>query len=429
MSSSAARQPTAFSSCWALAVLFLTNVFNQGDRMLFGVVADPIRRELQLSDTELSLASGLFFVLFNLIGGLFIARFIDRGNRVRILALGVVVWSMATAATGLAHDFPQLTLARIMVGIGEATAFPAAMSLIPDLFRLGARGRAVSIYQSSSFVGIVGGTVIAGILAASMGWRSMFMVCGLAGIGVAMLLLFTVAEPPRDASSANPQRLAYWDDFTTGAWRIVTQPGFWPLSIGLGFALMMGAVLGAWGPAFLLRSHQVPLAQVGLVIGPPVGLGGIVGTIASGFLADWIIRRRGRRADMLLIPLVAVPLSLPFMVGFIFTPVLGTAMICAAAMNVLLSAAVPPTMNYAINAAAPSDRGLTSTVVLIVMGLVGGALGPFVVGSLSDHLSADLGGEALRYSLSSMLVTPIVATLLLAVTFRSTAKVSAVEPG
>jgi len=176
----AAAGPVPAASYWALAVLFLVNVFNQGDRMLFGVVVEPIRRDLSLSDTQLSLVGGLFFVLFNLVAGLFLARAIDRGNRVRILALGVVVWSLATAALGLAQGFWTLAAARVAVGVGEATAFPAVMSLIPDLFRAEARGRAVAVFQSSSFVGIVGGTVVAGVLGAALGWRSMFHACGLA---------------------------------------------------------------------------------------------------------------------------------------------------------------------------------------------------------------------------------------------------------
>ena len=164
------RTTTSNASWWALFVLFLANIFNQGDRILFGTVVDPIGRDLAISDTQMSLASGLLFVLFNLVGGLFIARFVDRGNRVRILAIGVAGWSLATAATGLSTDFATLSLARIATGIGEATAFPAAMSLIPDLFRADARGRAIAIFQTSSFVGIVGGTIIGGVLAAAIGW-------------------------------------------------------------------------------------------------------------------------------------------------------------------------------------------------------------------------------------------------------------------
>ena len=150
------------AACWTLFVLLLANAFNVGDRTLLGVVTEPVRLELNLSDTQMSLANGFLFVLFNLAGGLVIARFVDRGNRKRILALGLAGWSLATAATGLAQDFFTLSLARIGVGIGEATAFPAAMSLIPDLFSPSARGKAIGVFQSSTLIGVIGGTILAG---------------------------------------------------------------------------------------------------------------------------------------------------------------------------------------------------------------------------------------------------------------------------
>ncbi|WP_337189660.1 MFS transporter [Aurantiacibacter rhizosphaerae] len=412
-------QSNRASSWWALGVLFLANIFNQGDRILFGTVVDPIGRDLAISDTQMSLASGFLFVLFNLVGGLFIARFVDRGNRVRILAIGVAGWSLATAATGLATDFATLSLARIAVGIGEATAFPAAMSLIPDLFNKETRGRAVGIFQASSFVGIVGGTIIGGVLAAALGWRDMFVVCGLAGLSVTFLLLFSVREPERtgdDAALAPPT--TYWADLWAGCARVLRLDGFPFLLCGFGMGMMMTFVLAAWGPAFLLRSHDVPLAQVGLVIGPAVGLGGITGTLASGFFADRLMARRGRPSDMLKIAMICVPLSLPFMAGFVFLPSLAAAMASAGIMNFLLSAAVPPVINFAINSVSSRDRGIVSTILLAASGLIGGALGPFVVGALSDYFTPQFGQDGLRMAISSMLATPLLAALFLILAYR-----------
>jgi len=409
---------SAAASSWALAVLFVTNVFNQGDRMLFGVVAEPIRKDIGLTDTQLALASGLFFVLFSLLGGIFIARLIDRGNRVRILAAGIAVWSLATAATGFAHDYLTMSVARILVGIGEATAFPVAMSLIPDLFSVRVRGRAVSIYQSSNFVGIVGGTILAGVLAASMGWRSMFIVCGLAGVIVATVMVLTVTEPCREASGDGQPADAYWADLASGFRRVLGNRDVVVLSLGLGFATMMGAVLGAWGPAFLIRVHGVALGQVGLLIGPPVGLGGIIGTVASGFMADMLIRRSGRPERMLVLSLFCVLLALPFMAGFVFAADLRLALVSAGAMNFFLSAAIPPITNYTINHVGPRDRGVAATVLLIAMGLVGGALGPAIVGAISDGAQSSLGPGALRNGLAFMLLSPVAAGALVLVALR-----------
>ncbi len=305
------------------------------------------------------------------------------------------------------------------MGIGEATAFPAVMSLIPDLFRPQVRGTAVGVFQSSSFIGIVGGTVLAGVLAAALGWRPMFIVCGLAGMVLATLVVLTVREPSREVPLDPTANDGGWlAGMAAGLKRVTTIPGFVPLALGFGVSAMMGAVLGAWGPAFLQRSHGVPLREVGIVIGPAVGVGGLAGTLASGAIADRLARKRGSVAAALWLPLVSLPLSAPFMAGFIFAPTLIVTMLCAAAMNFLLSCAFVPCINCAVARVAASDRALVSTVMLASSGLIGGALGPFVVGVLSDALTPQHGAEALRYALSAMIASPLLATAWLVVALR-----------
>jgi MFS family permease len=404
---------------WTLFLLFLANVLNVGDRMLLGVVTEPVRHDLALSDTEMALANGLLFVLFNLIAGLFIARLVDRGNRVRILTIGIAVWSISTAGTGLAHNFAELAAARLGVGVGEATAFPAVMSLIPDLFRPQVRGTAIGVFQSSSFVGIVGGTILAGVVAAALGWRPMFIVCGAAGVVLATVVMLTVREPDREESPDTTGDAGRWlAGMAAGLRRVIQVPGFVPLALGFGVSAMMGAVLGAWGPAFLQRSHGVALREVGIVIGPAVGIGGLVGTLVSGAIADRLARMRGSVSAMLRLPLVALPLSTPFMAGFIFAPTLLVTMLCAAGMNFLLSCAFVPCINYAVARIGAGDRALISTVMLAASGLIGGALGPLIVGALSDGLAPQFGAESLRYALSAMIASPLLATAFLIAAFR-----------
>jgi MFS family permease len=412
------RVPSVVAS-WTLFLLFLANVLNVGDRMLLGVVTEPVRHDLALSDTEMALANGLLFVLFNLIAGLFIARLVDRGNRVRILTIGIAVWSISTAGTGLAHNFAELAAARLGVGVGEATAFPAVMSLIPDLFRPQVRGTAIGVFQSSSFVGIVGGTILAGVVAAALGWRPMFIVCGAAGVVLATVVMLTVREPDREESPDTTGDAGRWlAGMAAGLRRVIQVPGFVPLALGFGVSAMMGAVLGAWGPAFLQRSHGVALREVGIVIGPAVGIGGLVGTLVSGAIADRLARMRGSVSAMLRLPLVALPLSTPFMAGFIFAPTLLVTMLCAAGMNFLLSCAFVPCINYAVARIGAGDRALISTVMLAASGLIGGALGPFIVGALSDGLAPQFGAESLRYALSAMIASPLLATAFLIAAFR-----------
>ncbi|MBT2135348.1 MFS transporter [Croceibacterium sp. LX-88] len=413
------------TAVWVLFLLFLANVLNAGDRGLLGLVTEQVRGELSLSDTQMSLANGLFFTVFNLVGGLFLSRMIDRGNRTRILAFGIAGWSIATAATGLATDFATLAIARIGVGIGEATAFPAAMSLIPDLFRAQARGRAVAVFQSSAFIGIVGGAIAAGVLAAAIGWRAMFFWAGGVGVVLALVMLATATEPARGEDARPAAPAGTFADLSQGLLRLWHSPGLARLVVGYGTASMLTSVLAAWGPAFLQRSHDVPLSQVGVAIGPAVGIGGITGTLFAGFLADAVRRRTGSAAATLWLPIVTLPLSVPCVLGFAFLPSLSLAMASAALMNFLLACAIIPSINFAVESAAPGDRGLTATVMLAAAGLIGSTLGPFIVGVLSDYLNPTLGEESLRYGIAAMAAAPLVGTAFIVAARISTGRAQA----
>lgn len=410
-----------FTAGYTLFLLFLVNVFSIGDRILLGIVTEPVKRDLALSDTQMSLANGFLFVSFNLIIGLFIARWVDQGNRKRILAAGLAVWSLATALTAVANDFYMLSLSRVLVGAGEATVFPVALSMIADLFKPSARPRSVAIFQSSIFVGLIGGSIIAGVLAAAHGWRAMFVICGVAGMVLFVLMLATMKEPARVDAAPNAAKPPV-SELPKQIGAVVKVPGFIWLTLGLGVSAMGGAILSAWGPAFLQRSHGVPLAQVGAVIGPAVGLGGIFGTIASGFGASYLSRRFGDQRYSLMIPIISMPLAAPFVAAFVLAPQLSTAMIAAFVMNLLLSAAVAPCMALNISIVRPDQRGMASALMLIANGLIGGALAPYMVGALSDTLTPQLGTEALRYALCIMIAPPIVGSAVLIMAYRRIAK-------
>lgn len=424
----AGGKPVSPAAAWTLFMLLLANALNVGDRVLLGVVTEPVRMDLRLSDTQMSLANGFLFVVFNLVGGLVIARFIDCGNRKRILAVGVAAWSIATAATGLAGDFLTLSLARIGVGVGEATAFPAAMSLIPDLFRPTARGKAIAVFQSSTLVGVIGGTILAGVLAASFGWRAMFQLCGATGIVLALVLVLTVGEPPRETPGEAAAASRWGRDLLDALRRVLGRPGFPMLALAFGASGMMVAVLTTWGPAFLQRSHGVPLAQVGVVIGPAVGIGGVAGMLVSGALADRLAARHGDALAMLRIPLIALPLSVPFLAGFVAMPTIALTMLSAGIMNFLVSSAYAPGLNYAVTSVGPGDRGLVSSLLLAAAGLIGSGLGPFIVGVTSDLLAPTYGSESLRYAIGAMIPTPLIAFALLGLAVRQARRARGAVP-
>lgn len=414
------------SSAWALFVLFSANVFNVLDRALLSVVLQPIGVDLSLSDTELSLVVGPLFFIVYMTSGLVIARLVDTSNRVVILFVGITVWSLATAATALAEDFFSLALARVLVGIGEATALPVAMSLIPDLFALRSRGKAISLFQTSGFIGVSGGTIFAGAIASEYGWQKMFVVCGLAGLVVALALIITVREPVRlTGGGFKGANVGFLRDTSVRISRLWRTPGFAAMTLGFGAAAMLVSVLVAWAPALLQRSYGASLIDVGLIVGPATAVGGLTGTLMAGILTDRVVRYKGMDRTVLYMPIVALPLSTPFALGFLYQPHVTIGAICLGMTCFASSFAVTPVMNFAVSRARSDERGLTSMMLLISAGLIGGSLGPTIVGYTSDILAPMWGLESLRYALLCLCGVPIIASTLFAAALRQTSP----EPG
>ena len=328
------------------------------------------------------------------------------------------MWSTATGLTGYAQGFASLALARVFVGVGEATVFPVAMSLISDFFSSDRRPRAVSIFQSSSMLGVVAGSILAGVLAQHHGWRMTFVYLGFSGLAVALLVLLTLRLPQRGRFEAPDRIVPRADNFAQAFATLSRIPGFLMLALGYGLAGMSVAVLPTWAPAFLQRSHGVSLEQVGKLIGPPIGLGGITGVILSGILATWLIKRSGRPSSGLLVTVCALPLAAPFFAGFLFLPTLPHAILSVGFANLFLSSTFGPVVALGISIAPPSVRAQGSMVMLLAQSLIGAALAPFVVGAISDLIAPTLGTESLRFALSVIVLTPIVAPIVLLLAYR-----------
>ncbi len=418
-----APAPGGLFAAWVLALLLLANIINYADRALLGIVIEPIRKELVLSDTQISIVSGFAFSLFFLIAAVAIARLVDRGNRRLILGVGVALWSAATAATGWADGFWTLALCRMLVGVGEAVVFPVALSLLADLYPGPKLTRSVSIFQASSGIGIMIGSVLAGILAANLGWRTMFEVFGAAGLALVVLIALTMRPTPRLAvvDAQPPQDRGLIEALKS----TLTIPGMAWLALGYGASNMVLACLPVWAPAFLLRSHGVALKDVGALVGPPAVIGGIAGGIAAGVLASRLIRRSGNRWAGLIVPIGALPLAVPAYAAFLFAPSLPIVLLGIAVMNFMLSSALGPCVALAVSLVAPNRRGVTSTLMLIVQNLLAFAFGPLLIGIVSDALKPSLGEEALRYALALMLVAPLLATGLL---WQARRRISATTP-
>lgn len=406
----AAQRGAAPYAGWVLVLLFAVNVLNYIDRVIVGVLVEPIKRELLLSDTQLSLISGFSFVLFHLAAGLYIARAVDRGNRRLILFVGVALWSAATAATGFANNFFVLVVCRLFVGVGEATAFPVAISLIGDLFDDQRRPRSIAVFQSSSYVGVVSGGIVAGLIAARWGWRAVFFVCGVAGLALALLALVTLRETPRRQALGGAVCVS---SLALALTRVARVPGFVLTCLGYGFPAMATSSMSAWGPAFFMRTHAVSIAQAGPLTALTVGVGGVTGALCAGVIAGRLVRKTGLAHSALLVPIVALLFATPFMCGITLLPSFGLALLSAGIGNLFLASILGPTVAAAFSAAPVDSKALASNLLLIAQVVIGAGCGPLIVGIVSDGLAPAFGADSLRMALTSVMVAPLFGALFL----------------
>jgi predicted MFS family arabinose efflux permease len=368
-----AQVPSQARARWVLGVLVLVYAVNFIDRNILAVLLQPIKEELGVSDTAMGFLTGFAFAVFYTFAGIPIARLADRGSRRTVMAVGLAFWSLMTAASGLARSFAQLAVARVGVGIGEASATPAAHSLLSDYFPPERRTRAIAIYNTGASAGVLFGLLLGGWLQQAFGWRVAFAVVGLPGLAIALLVRVTVAEPARggseglvDAGDAPSARETLR--------HLACLPSFRHLALAAGLYAMTAYGVISWAPTFMIRVHELGYAEVGTTLGLAIGIGGGAGTYAGGVLCDRLAARDVRW--LVWIPAIAGAVLLPFFVVF-----------------------AAPTYTITQGLARLRMRALASAVVLFVLNLVGLGLGPTLVGILNDLLEPRYGAAAVRYSL------------------------------
>ena len=379
---------------WAMvAVLFVAYIFSFIDRMIIGLLVEPLKADLGLSDTQVSLLQGFAFAIFYTVIGLPLGRLIDRTARMRIVAVGVALWSLMTASCGLATQYWQLFIARMGVGVGEATLSPAAYSVISDAFPRRRLGLAMGVYGLGSAVGaglafFIGAIVIelvtsAGSLTLPLfgelrAWQATFVIVGLPGLVIAGVFLL-LPEPARhgDAGSEPEIPLSQVWDFTRRRAGAV---------LGLCFAVAMVnlAVFAAvsWLPVFLIRVHGFALTEAGHFAGGALILGGLIGLIGGGWLSDRI--NNGSAAGRLTVCGIAGAIGTVFAVVF---PLAGHPLVTGIAFVIFFATAALP-----IGAGASALQQLTpnrmratlSAVYLFIVNLIGLGAGPTVAAFIGD---------------------------------------------
>jgi predicted MFS family arabinose efflux permease len=393
---------------YVLAVLFVVYVANFVDRQILAILLDDIKADLGVSDTAMGLLSGFAFALFYTVAGIPIARWADRGSRRTIIALGLAVWSAMTALSGMAQSFTQLALARVGVGVGEAAGSPPAHSLLSDYFPPERRATALSIYAMGLYVGIMFGYLAGGYINQYFDWRTAFVMVGLPGLPLALLVRLTVREPRRGQSEpevvdAAPVDLRSVLRFLAG------RRTFRYLLLAGSCQSLSGYAVLAWGPAFLGRVHELPSAEIGLSMGLITGVGGALGAYLGGRLTDRLARRDVRWS--LWVPALVSLVGVPFAVPFLLLDDVRLALVSFVPFYVIGAMYVGPLWSTTQNIAHVRMRALASATLLFVLNLVGLGAGPLVVGFLNDLLAARLGPEAIRYSLLAVMSIGTLASL------------------
>jgi MFS family permease len=368
-------------------LLFVVYVLNFVDRQILTILIQPIKQEFGFSDTQLGLLGGLAFALLYSTLGIPIARRADRGDRVTIITLSLLVWSAFTTLTGLARNFTHLLLARLAVGVGEAGCSPPAYSLIADYFPPERRSTAVSIYSMGIYAGVFVGLVVGGEVAQAYGWRSAFFVVGIPGILMALVVKLTLREPPRGFSepSAAQTKTAPFGEVVSGLWR---SRSFRHLSLAAALHAFVGYGVTGFYPTFMIRSHGMSVAEVGRWMALVTALGGVTGTYLGGFWAERRVQRSGDERHQLWVPCLSTLVSVPIALLIYVVSSKYAALALMFPAGVLGAMYLGPTFAITLRLAHARERALAGAILLLIMNLIGLGLGPLLTGVLSDVFRA-----------------------------------------
>lgn len=388
------EEPSEAYAWFVVVVLLLAYTCSFIDRMILTLLVGPIRADLGISDTEMSLLVGFAFAVLYTVAGIPLGYIADRGNRRRLITAGITGWSAMTAACGLAPNYLSLFLARIGVGIGEATLSPAAYSLLSDYFRKDKLGRAVAVYSigvplGSGIALMLGGLIVEmatkmppvdlpGIASAAP-WRLVFFMAALPGLAVALLMLL-VREPARKGARVEARR-GFGGVFAF-VWE--HRAAFGPHFLGLSLLTLVIYGYMAWVPTFFARSHGMEPAAAGFWFGIILAAGGAVGLLAGGALADRLFKG-GRKDGHLITILVATVGAAPFLILAPMMPGPALAFLCLAPA-MLIASMHGGVAGAALQLITPNRfRAQVTALYFFVANLIGFGLGPTAVAAITDY--------------------------------------------
>ena len=430
MTTNSSPEETWPNLCYAwfvVIVLMALYIFSFVDRMIIALLVAPIKAELNLSDTHIGLLQGLAFAVFYTFVGVFLARLADNWNRTKLIAIGVLLWGLATALSGFAAGFATLFLARIFVGIGEATLGPAAYSLISDYFPVEKRPRAMSVYTAGMYLGVGLALIFGGLVINLVGqngtvdlpfvgplsaWRAVFVAVGIPGLFFFVLIRLAVREPPRREVGAEAPTFAAFMSYFNSRRRL-----YLGHILGFAFLVMYSYSFAAWMPALIVRTYGLSPADSGLWLGVVILLTAPAGVMIGSVISQKLRANYGNGAALrvgvisafsAMIPAILLTLAPSFWLGLV--------LIGITQFLITLPFGVAPA---ALHEVTPNQyRGQIIAIYLFFINLIGLGLGPLLVGLITDHVFGD--ESLLRYSMLiiAVVLLPLSGFILSRATIR-----------
>jgi len=413
--------PAPTTRAWvALAVLCGVYVLNFLDRSLLAILAKPIQDTLHVSDGQLGLIGGLYFAFFYCFIAIPIGWLADRTNRVNVLSVACAIWSIATACCGLAVRYPQLVVARMLVGVGEAGGVPPSYALITDSFPPGRRGKAFGVYNLGPPIGAALGIAFGAAIAAAFDWRVAFIALGAVGIVAAIAVRVILREPPRGGLDAAPVSVgAQPSRFFETVAMFFSRPVLVLAAVGSGATQMVTYGLGNFTSLFLMREKGMTLDEIAIWYALVVGIAMSAGMLVSGQMVDRLTRRA--KSAYATLPAASLALAIPFYLGFLRAPTWPVALILLAGPMFLNYFYLSSSIALVQEEVRPDQRVMAGALLLLIMNFIGLGLGPAYVGALSDFFHAAHPEHSLQialYWLSPFYLIAILIFLVLARVLR-----------
>jgi MFS family permease len=410
--------PSRGTTWWPLAVLVAINVLNFYDRQVAGAVVEPVRKEFHLSDTQIGALNTISLILYGLVG-LPLGLLADRVSRKKLLAAGIVIWTVFTACARWVNSYSFLMITRLGVGVGEATAAPTATSWIGDLFPAERRSKPLALFMLGVPLGGALSFFFTGPIALKFGWRAAMVVAAAPALLLVPLLLM-LHEPRRGAAEKHAPAAD-----AGSIWAVLRVPTFWWITLSGALVNFILYSIGLFFPAFFTRIHHMNVARAGVMTGIVYAVGGILGGSIAGIWGDRIVQRNrsGRMKIAAIAALLAVPLSY-------FGIHQGVGSISVALPLLTISYGLL-NMYYGLvyasiqDIVAPALRGTSMAIYFLAMYLVGASWGTLIIGRMSDrfalhaahlagfdHISEPFKAIGLQQAL---LAVPVLSLLLAAV--------------